>query len=65
MLLLAWLKRNFCVAEETLLFSRGREKKVLFLVPASPPYGQTGSCSLQMSPRPPPYGPGVLMQMET
>lgn len=43
----------------------GGEKKVLFLVRVSPPYGQTGSCSPQMSPRPPPYGPGVLRQMET
>lgn len=46
-------------------FLQGEEKKVLFLVPVSPPYGQTGSCSPQMSLRPPPYGPGVLMQMET
>lgn len=27
MLLLAWLKRSFCVVEEMLLFSRGRGKK--------------------------------------
>lgn len=64
MLLLAWLKFNFCVVEET-PFLQGEERKVLFLVPVSPPYGQTGSYLPQMSLRPPPYGLGVLMQMET
>lgn len=65
MLHLACLKCNFWVVIETCLFCRGRGGKVLFLAPVSSPFGQSGSCSPQMSLRPQPYGPGVLMQMET